>query len=171
MGSEMCIRDSCGAVNYDGMLPQDTAVKAREVRDGMSKTAMIGERWYQMRVWTAGVYFSSHPGGGWATEAPKGPIRTACLSASKNIDSRYGINSDLDSVGYYRSHDNETDRPTAPPNAAKTLAFNDLPFGSFHTGGANFCYADVSVHFLTDGTDPQVLMALASRRGGEIVEE
>jgi prepilin-type processing-associated H-X9-DG protein len=40
---------------------------------------------------------------------------------------------------------------------------------SGHTGGANVCLADGSVHFLTDATDIAVLWALATRAGGEVV--
>jgi prepilin-type N-terminal cleavage/methylation domain-containing protein/prepilin-type processing-associated H-X9-DG protein len=41
--------------------------------------------------------------------------------------------------------------------------------GSGHTGGANACYADGSVHFLPNSTSLQVLNALGTRAGGEVV--
>ena len=41
-------------------------------------------------------------------------------------------------------------------------------WGSSHSGGANFCYADGSVSFLPDSTDLTVLQALATIRGEEI---
>ena len=168
VGSE---NDFCGAVNFDGILIQDKPVAARKISDGMSKTLLVGERWYQLRVWTAGVYYSAHPDGGWATAKPDGPIRTSCMNASKNIDARYGIEPNFDVVGYYVSHDNDVDRPMMPSGAARTIRYNDLPFGSFHDGGANFCNADISTRFVTDNVDVEVLMALASRNGGEIVGE
>lgn len=46
-------------------------------------------------------------------------------------------------------------------------AFNWLPFNSFHTAGATFVMADSSTHFITDETEIGVLLALASRNGGE----
>jgi len=159
--------DFCGAVNFDGILIQDDTVRASQIGDGLSKTFLIGERWYQLRVWTAGVYFSAHPNGGWATEKPTGPIRSSCMNASKNIDNRYGVQPNLDAVGYYVAHDNTTDRPTMPAGAAKTIRYNDLPFGSFHDGGANFCNADTSTRFISSDTDAMVLLSLASRNGGE----
>ncbi|MDR0521420.1 MAG: DUF1559 domain-containing protein, partial [Planctomycetaceae bacterium] len=41
--------------------------------------------------------------------------------------------------------------------------------GSNHTAGANFCYADGSVHFVRETTEPTVLMYTATRDGGESV--
>jgi prepilin-type processing-associated H-X9-DG protein len=42
--------------------------------------------------------------------------------------------------------------------------------GSGHTGGANVCYADGSVHFLTNSTSLLVLQAIGTRSGGEVID-
>jgi prepilin-type N-terminal cleavage/methylation domain-containing protein/prepilin-type processing-associated H-X9-DG protein len=42
-------------------------------------------------------------------------------------------------------------------------------FHSQHTGGANFCFADGSVHFIQNSINLQVYYALATIRGGEAV--
>ena len=42
-------------------------------------------------------------------------------------------------------------------------------YGSFHSGGANFCLADGSVRFLRDSTDWVILQSLTTRAGGEVV--
>ena len=42
---------------------------------------------------------------------------------------------------------------------------------SLHAGGANVLFADGSVHFLRDGTSIQVVAALATRAGGEVIPE
>lgn len=42
-------------------------------------------------------------------------------------------------------------------------------FHSYHTGGSNFSLADGSTHFLSDQSDIQVLAALLSRAGGELI--
>jgi prepilin-type N-terminal cleavage/methylation domain-containing protein/prepilin-type processing-associated H-X9-DG protein len=45
--------------------------------------------------------------------------------------------------------------------------FDDIAFGSMHPGGANFCMADGSVQFLSQGINLGVYKSLASRDGGE----
>ena len=44
-----------------------------------------------------------------------------------------------------------------------------LSFGSYHPGGANFLFCDGSVKFFKDSTSLNVLGALSTRAGGEIV--
>ncbi|MEO2033359.1 MAG: DUF1559 domain-containing protein, partial [Planctomycetaceae bacterium] len=44
-------------------------------------------------------------------------------------------------------------------------------FSSQHTGGAQFCLADGSVHFLSENIDLSVYRSLATRAGGELVSE
>jgi len=89
------------------------------------------------------------------------------MSALKNVDSQIPLNASLATVGYYRGHENG-DRPGAAPAVRKIVGFNNLPFGSFHPGGANVSLVDGSVHFLDDDIDPVVFVALASRDGDEV---
>jgi len=42
-------------------------------------------------------------------------------------------------------------------------------FGSAHTGGANFCFADGSVQFLKDSTPQTVLALLCMRNDGQVI--
>ena len=39
----------------------------------------------------------------------------------------------------------------------------------FHPGGANLLFADGSVHFFKESTDPRVVVYMITRSGGEIV--
>jgi prepilin-type processing-associated H-X9-DG protein len=42
---------------------------------------------------------------------------------------------------------------------------------AFHTGGANFVFADGSVHFIRDTVSLTTLAQLITRAGGEIVTD
>ncbi len=165
-----CVRHGfCGAANIDGILHVGSRTKPRHVIDGLSKTLMVGERWYQLRSWSVGVYYDTNPsGGGWGTPVkPDKPI-PSCVSASKNV-ANIPINHSFQVDGFYVSHAPE-DRPPYIPGAPRIMTFNDLPFGSFHQGGANFCFGDGSVRLLPDALDQLVFQAQASRKGHEIVD-
>ncbi|BBO35122.1 DUF1559 domain-containing protein [Lacipirellula parvula] len=167
--------DCVSTINIDGILFPGSKVKASHISDGTSNTLMVGERWYQVRAWPFGAYHSaaytgSATGMGQEKAPPQVPAQASSTSC-KNIDSRYPPNANLASTGYYVSHDDSTDRPGAVPASMKTIGFNDLPFQSFHSGGALFARADASVSFLTDGTDPVLYTSMASRNGEEVVSE
>jgi prepilin-type processing-associated H-X9-DG protein len=49
------------------------------------------------------------------------------------------------------------------------VPYNDMPFGSMHTGGMNGCFGDGSVRFLRQSMDMATYRAVASRNGGEVV--
>jgi prepilin-type processing-associated H-X9-DG protein len=64
---------------------------------------------------------------------------------------------------------------TNPINAILTanliVPFNDVPFGSMHSGGANFALGDGSVRFIRESIDLNTYRALASRDGREVVSD
>lgn len=159
----------CNPINIDGMMFPGSDVGHSQITDGTSNTFLIGERWYQMRTWTVGVWHSDFDPD---RLPPVGVVPyQACSSSAKNIDGQYLPNANLNVVGYYASHDNATDRPEMPSGAQRTMLFNDMLFGSQHPGGANFVFADGSVHFISDDIDEVLYEALASRNGGETISE
>ncbi len=127
--------------NHDGILYFDSRVKARDIVDGLSQTIMVGER----------------------------PI-----SGGKNFGWWYagvGVDGAFDhTLGVYEEVD--PTNPWMPCNARKfvfpeQVSSSDcdgMNYWSFHPGGANFLYADGSVHFVAYGSD-NVLSALSTRSG------
>jgi prepilin-type processing-associated H-X9-DG protein len=62
--------------------------------------------------------------------------------------------------------------PGAPANRNAWFVFQDQrlsAFGSGHTGGANFCFSDGSVRFLTDQTSQSVLALYCMRADGAVI--
>ena len=160
---------SLGAINTDGLFVVEKPIRLATATDGLSKTAMIGERWYQLRAWTLGSFYNPRDGAR-SRNAPIGIQRNTAVSSSKNFDRRFPPNANLSEVGYYKLH-REEDRP--PTNgltrADYKIPYNDLPFASFHPGGVNYVFGDGSVHFIADEINLDLYLALASRNGGEVV--
>ena len=47
---------TCGHYYADGVFYPESDVKMKDITDGTSKTLLIGERTYQLRLWTKGAY-------------------------------------------------------------------------------------------------------------------
>ena len=135
----------CGSYYDDGVLYPGSTVRIRDITDGTSNTLAIGERIYNLRIWTRGAsYFGS------LTDPSK-----LCSAMTKNVT--WPINSDTQTVCY------------APCVSGRTCRFNDLFFGSEHPGGAQFAFADGSVHFIEQSITLRVYTQMATRNGGETV--
>lgn len=162
----------CAYINTDGLLFPGSKVEMGQIIDGTSNTLMAGERWYQLRAWTIGNYHGESPPRGVPNPSfPKVGYtpKQSCSNSAKNFDDRYPLNPDFNVVGFYVSHNNDTDRPFKPAGAASSMSYNNFPFASFHTSGANFVQGDASVKFLDDSIDPIIYLSIASRNGEEVV--
>ena len=51
------------------------------------------------------------------------------------------------------------------------VPYNDVPFGSMHSGGMNSAFTDGSVKFLNQSLNMNTYRAIASRNGGEVVSD
>jgi prepilin-type N-terminal cleavage/methylation domain-containing protein/prepilin-type processing-associated H-X9-DG protein len=125
----------------------DVGVSPRSITDGLSKTLMFGERNHQDPQFD--ILYPTFPlatWSGWAWTFP-------CNAVGDNLGhSAVPINYSI------------------PVGASGNSYINNRlsAWGSFHTGGANFCFADGSVQFLLDSTDlTGVLQPLSTIRGGE----
>ncbi len=135
----------CGTYAKDGVFFPYSGTRIADIRDGTSNTLAFGERTYQLRVWTKGAFY-----GGSVNDPSE-----ICVFSSKNV--RWAINSDPAVLTYGGS-------------SGSTCLFNDLFFGSRHPGGANFCMADGSVHFVNETIPLPVFGDMATIAGGELNE-
>jgi prepilin-type N-terminal cleavage/methylation domain-containing protein/prepilin-type processing-associated H-X9-DG protein len=127
--------------SQDGIFFQDSRVRLTDVVDGTSNTLLFGERNYRQPA-VNGCTQDTWDWGAWG--AATGVIYDM---GDTHGSSRVPINTVCGStVG-------QDDRLNA--------------FGSLHSGGANFAFADGSVRFLSDSIDLFTLQALSTRDGGE----
>jgi prepilin-type N-terminal cleavage/methylation domain-containing protein/prepilin-type processing-associated H-X9-DG protein len=124
-----------------------------EITDGMSKTLLVGERppGHSLDFGWCYAY-------GWGQDA------------CGTLDSTLGVNEVNLHLSGIQEIDACPDGPYSfgPGRIADPCA--QFHFYSLHGYGANFLFADGSVHFLSYGIEKQVLRALASMNGGEVVE-
>jgi prepilin-type N-terminal cleavage/methylation domain-containing protein/prepilin-type processing-associated H-X9-DG protein len=129
----------------DGVLFLDSDIRLTEISDGTSNTLMVGER----PPSTDGKYGWWY--GGWGQ------------NREGSADMVLGVRERNSAMPYQCPPGPYGFGPGDPSNQC-----DSLHFWSLHQGdGANFLFADGSVHFLPYSVAP-LMPALASRRGGEI---
>jgi len=127
--------------NYEGAFPMNRMIRVLEITDGASNTLLVAEDAGRPQLWRAGHSIPNEFsfGGPWASSANAVFLRGASADGAQL------------------------------PGPCAINCTNDRQPYSFHTGGANFLFADGSVHFLKAAIDIRVLAALATRAGGEVL--
>ena len=156
-----------GYVYMDGLFAINRWRRMADIYDGSSSSFALGEAVHTSKYGAA--YYSpsngaNPPGYGdphvgspdawWAGDSCAEPDAPPYwVSYSRGFRSaRYPINSSL-LLG----------------NGVDENEMNDVPFGSFHSGGAFFAFADGHVTFINDTIDNNVYHALATIAGGEVI--
>jgi prepilin-type N-terminal cleavage/methylation domain-containing protein/prepilin-type processing-associated H-X9-DG protein len=155
-------------IKEDGMFTSNWQIRIADVTDGTSNTALVSERGTDPLFPTFG--------GGWAgCGQTYGPLFPNEQRGSADV---------VLGVREINSQENGSSTDTLcprgpyhfqPPGQIKDSTgkvqsvCDQFHFWSYHTGGANFLFADGSVRFMSYSTDG-ILPALATRSGGEYVE-
>jgi prepilin-type N-terminal cleavage/methylation domain-containing protein/prepilin-type processing-associated H-X9-DG protein len=127
-----------------GMFQRDGEVKLTSVTDGTSNTMMVAEM-----SWVSPVYGTRYRS--WV----RGGEEYAGFDASR--------------PSFVVSCRNVTNAINSIFRANLIVPYNDMPFGSMHTGGMNAAFGDGSVRFMQQAIDIATYRALASRDGGEVI--
>lgn len=142
-----------GGADHDGMFAEQFGrggIRLNDARDGLSHTLLLGERpppdTLQAGQWYSGTWFA-----------------TGVYAANRGPDHSLHI--------VQPSTGNDSCKPTYYFSPGDTTNPCDrFHFWSFHGQGGNFIFADGSARFLPYRIDQSILVALATRSGGESIE-
>jgi prepilin-type N-terminal cleavage/methylation domain-containing protein/prepilin-type processing-associated H-X9-DG protein len=139
---------------WDGATIRPKFVSFTSIPDGTSNTLLLGEQPFEtgtnanvVNLWNSGN-----------NDAIMGVANTSKLRETQTATARFQQDGGppCPSVSYF-----------GPGDLDNKCHFNHL--WSFHTGGANFVFADGSVRFLPYSAS-QILIPLATREGGEVTD-
>lgn len=139
---------SGGRGSSDGVLGLEPGIRITDITDGTSQTLMVGERpppttlqagWWYSRIRFTGVWGTLYGPDDGIDVAPFPYPGEPC-------------------EGQFRFGPGRIDNPC-----------DRYHFWSLHSGGANFLFADGSVHFLSYSAEP-IMVPLATRAGGEVID-
>lgn len=137
------LHEGVGAAT-SGMFQRDGTITLVGVSDGTSNTMMVAEM-----SWVSPLYGTRYRT--WV----RGGEEYAGVVAGR--------------PSFVVSGRNVTNAINAIQTANLIVPYNDMPFGSQHSGGMNACLGDGSVRFIRQTLDMPTYRALASRNGGEVL--
>jgi prepilin-type N-terminal cleavage/methylation domain-containing protein/prepilin-type processing-associated H-X9-DG protein len=154
----------------DGVFYQNSNVGVADITDGTSNTFLFGERSH-LDINLRTLFNTINPGTG---------SRVACCdmetwggwgaASGNDWDPADTLGAAVAPINFL--YPNSDMSPTPPTLTLNIPDYNKRVscYGSLHTGGANFCFADGSVHFLADSTPLLTLQKLSTRAGGEVLD-
>jgi prepilin-type N-terminal cleavage/methylation domain-containing protein/prepilin-type processing-associated H-X9-DG protein len=145
------------SASLDGVFFRNSRVRLTDIKDGTSNTFLFGERFHrdpQFDRLTLALDPSFYPLAGWGCWAscwhPLGSLGDVLLGT-------------LAPINYL-----------VPPNSNDSdFSWEDFrlnAFGSGHSHGANFAFADGTVRFVTEHISLPMLQAASTRDGGEVAD-
>jgi prepilin-type N-terminal cleavage/methylation domain-containing protein/prepilin-type processing-associated H-X9-DG protein len=136
----------------DGVFYPLSTTRMRDLTDGSSNTLAAGEIVMELGGWARGSMASGGGGGG------GGGGMSGNLGFSRAV------------VRWWRCNDScATPGINPAPSTCNGSCEQRTQFSSVHPGGAQFGFADGHAAFLSENINPNVLRALTTRAGGEVV--
>lgn len=148
---------------YNGVTFCGTAVKLRQITDGLSNTIALGERWVSPEVYQGEKHWDADD---WSmyTGFQDDMVRSTYYNGRKNTHTPRQDTDDVTDLAPNASSTNSSINPL-------TLAIPRELFGSPHAGGCLFSMCDGSVDMVEFDIDPQVFRQMGHRSdGGEILK-
>jgi prepilin-type N-terminal cleavage/methylation domain-containing protein len=149
---------------WDGGLKKNAATRLSDLVDGSSNTLMIVEDAARPQLYRAGL-----------------PASVAGVSTVKDgwgwADIQGGYSLDGSTIDGSLTGKADCTVPSGPCSLTTAVApyplnrTNDSEMYAFHVGGGHILLCDGSVKFMSENISAQVLGALATRSGGEVVGE
>ena len=161
------------AETRDGLFTANQRVRLTDVLDGTSQTLLVGERGFRTGALEAidtSEDIDNLRFGSWFSAVGQRNGSVGMVLGTRELNFGSGRPRRLPWEGtcppgpYHFGPPGRTRDATGAVREECDL----FHFWSWHPGGANFLYADGSVHFLAYGADA-VLPALGTRAGGEVV--
>jgi prepilin-type N-terminal cleavage/methylation domain-containing protein/prepilin-type processing-associated H-X9-DG protein len=145
----------------DGIFFLDSNIRIGDVTDGTSNTFLFGERShldpeFDRLAFTFGG--GGYPLGQWG--------KWAAVYATAGGSLFEHVLSTTVPINYRVPADTTPEAFLATAGASNNRRY---AYGSGHPGGANFAFADGSVHFVSDSIPLATLQALSTRAGGEVI--
>lgn len=135
----------------NGLFSASSSVRFRDMTDGASNTAAVGEVSYGINgtYTTDGTALRDYRGAVWIGVTPDG-VRSNVAT----IQTLRGLNASGNKVNSYRINGSNT-----------------RSFGSHHLGGAHFVFGDGHIKFVSETLDDGLQNAVATRNGDELLGE
>jgi prepilin-type N-terminal cleavage/methylation domain-containing protein/prepilin-type processing-associated H-X9-DG protein len=137
-------------LEHNGLLYGCSRVALRDVLDGTSTTILLGESYTDVDFIQNGNAMDY-----WFIGSPQ---IDPCQCDGSNAGTEFS-----EFVGSTAA------RLNSRRIAATSGYEKEMSFGSYHAGGASFCFADGSVRFIADSVDHLLYRALGSRNGSETI--
>jgi len=150
-GTQLFLNTPSQVIDANGIFHYNTKTSIQSITDGSSNTILLGERSNREPLWsyistTSDISVYSRWWTGYSFTGRQPIVEINWMIPSSVV--------------------------TTPPTSAQKADYLNkrlLSYGSNHTGGANFAFADGSVHFLSSSTPLPTVQALATKSGGEVV--